>query len=463
MKDRGSGQLTYDRIRQLLTREGVRLHFIGIGGVSMYSLARLCMHLGASVSGSDREDSRRTAELFLLGAGIRIGHSAENVSDADLVVYSHAIPQDNPEMTEAVRRGIPILSRAELLGALMLDYKCRIGVSGSHGKSSVTAMLDTIFTHAGVDPTTLSGSDLPIGTPLRQGSRGTMIYEACEYRDSFLRFCPTIAIALNLELDHTDYFRDINALASSFTRALNKADSLAVIGGDDPILRGLVGKLHPRTVTFGSQEHNDYRYSITAFHKVGYDFTIYRMGSSIAALRLNIHGIYNVSNATAAVATALEYGLDIDTVREAIEGYRGISGRLEHIGYRYGRPVFYDYAHHPTEIRATLDALRSLVGGKITLVFKPHTYSRTLALWDDFCGALSLADNTVITDIFPARETAIEGVSSQALARAIDGAIYSPDQLVSETVDYLGDGAIILMGAGNFDKIKKDVLTKEIL
>ncbi len=462
MKDRESVP-TYDRIRRLLHRRGARVHFIGIGGVSMYSLARLCIHLGVTVSGSDREDSRRTAELYLLGAKINIGHTAESVSDAQLVVYSHAISPDNSEMTEAVRLNIPTASRAQLLGALMLDYKCRIGVSGSHGKSSVTAMLDTIFTYAGVNPTTLSGSDLPIGTPLRQGSTGTMIYEACEYRDSFLRFCPTIAIALNLELDHPDYFRDINALKFSFARALNRTGSLAVIGGDDPNLRDIMADLSPRTVSFGAEEHNDYRYSITAFHRMGYDFTLSRMGSTIGAFRLNIHGVYNVSNATAAIVTALEYGLDIDTVREAIEGYRGISGRLEHIGYRYGRPVFYDYAHHPTEIRATLDALKSLVGGQITLVFKPHTYSRTLALWDDFCEALSIADYTVITDIFPAREAAIEGVSSQALAASVDGGVYSPDSLVAATVDNLGSGAIILMGAGNFDKIKKDVLTKEIL
>ena len=463
MKDRKVFLPNYDRIRRLLHRREAMVHFIGIGGISMYSLARLCMNHGATVSGSDREDSRRTAELYLLGANISIGHRPENIVNADLVVYSHAISPDNTELSEARRLNIPTISRAELLGALMLDYKSRIGVSGSHGKSSVTAMLDAIFTHAGVDPTTLSGSDLPIGSPIRQGSLGAMIYEACEYCDSFLHFCPTVAIALNLELDHPDYFKDIDALISSFRRALNRADSLAVIGGDDLHLRSMADKLHVRTVLFGAGEHNDYRYSVTAFNKVGYDFTLSHRGSIIGDFRLNVHGVYNVSNATAAIVTALEYGVDMDTVREAIGGYRGISGRLEHIGYRNGRPVFYDYAHHPTEIRAALDALRSLVGGPITLVFKPHTYSRTLALWDDFCDSLSLADYTVITDIFPAREQAIEGVSSESLAASISGAIYSPDSLVPHVVDSLGYGTIILMGAGNFDKIKKDVLTKELL
>ena len=203
----------------------------------MYSLARLTITLGAMVSGSDREDSARTRELELLGAGVSIGHNPDNIRGADLVVYSHAIDDDNPELLAARQADIPTLSRPEYLGALMQKYKRRIGVSGSHGKSTTVAMLDCIFSCAGCNPTTLSGSDLPIGEPMRIGGSGTLIYEACEYKDAFLSFSPWVAVGLNLELDHTDYFADLEAIKTSFAKAIGSAASFAVINGDDPNLK----------------------------------------------------------------------------------------------------------------------------------------------------------------------------------------------------------------------------------
>jgi UDP-N-acetylmuramate--alanine ligase len=295
--------LSYKEIADISYDRGKTVHFVGMGGVSMYSLAGLTADRGARVQGSDREDSPRLFSLRLSGAELFIGHIGENVRGADLVVYSHAILPDNPELTEAKRLGIPTVSRAEYLGALMLGYKSRIGVSGSHGKSSTTAMLDLIFSYAGTSPTTLSGADLTIGGPLRLGSDGLMIYEACEYRDSFLRFCPTASIALNLELDHTDYFDDLEELKHSFAKAFGRATEFALINGDDQNLKDIADKIKARVITFGASEGNTYRYMITSFKQVGFDFSVLRNGVKLGDFELNIPGVFNIANATAAIAS----------------------------------------------------------------------------------------------------------------------------------------------------------------
>ena len=454
-----SSGFSYDRIRSLIADKEARIHFIGIGGVSMYSLARLTLSYGASVSGSDREDSPRIRDLSLFGVHINIGHAAENVIGADLVVFSHAIGEDNPELCEAAWQNIPSVSRAEYLGALMLDYSNRIGISGSHGKSTTVAMLECIFTHSGMNPTVLSGSDLTIGSPLRLGSKEILIYEACEYKDSFIRFSPSIAAALNLELDHTDYFENIDALQDSFCRALSRAEQFALINGDDENLSTIVKDLKSPVVTFGSGEGNDYRYSITGFRKIGYEFTISRFGSVIGCFEINIPGVFNIHNAAAAIVIATKYGIDSDVIAEALSSYRGIGGRLEYIGSRFGRPIYYDYAHHPTEILASINALKSLSAESLTVIFKPHTFSRTEALWQEFCEALSGADHLILTDIYPAREQQIPGITSKRLADEIGGgARYCQDNEVVSFVDSFTKGSIVLMGAGNLEQIKKEII-----
>lgn len=450
---------SYIEILKIAKDKSKNVHFVGIGGVSMYSLARLTDSLGAVVSGSDRAENNRTVDLTMLGIDVYIGHRAENASGATLLVYSHAISDDNAELQYAKNNGIPTISRAEYLGALMLEYVGRIGVCGSHGKSTTVAILDEIFSHAGVNPTTLCGADLPSGTPIKPGSFGTMIYESCEYKDSFLRFSPTISVGLNLELDHTDYFPDIDALKSSFTKALGKAEKFSVINGDDINLRDVIRNIKCPVITFGSGENNDYRYSVTSFLDKGFEFSVSKNGEVVGNFKLNIPGVFNVHNATAAIAVSLEYGIDAETIASAIKNYNGISGRLEYVGNRYGRPVYYDYAHHPTEISSSINALKQQTEGPLTVIFKPHTYSRTKALWTDFCTSLSLADFPVITDIFPAREKAIPGINSKRLAMEIgDFAIYCRDDEVTEIIDLQTEGAIVLMGAGDFEKIKYDIL-----
>ena len=452
----GSVHPSYDRIRRLMG-EG-RIHFIGIGGVSMYSLARLAHSSGYSVSGSDRERSERTDRLESLGIKVYIGHSNENIDNASLVVYSHAIGEDNPELAFALERKIPTVNRAEYMGAVMLDYKHRIGVSGSHGKSTAVAMLDAIFYASGSAPTVLSGAELPFGEPLRLGERGTLIYEACEYRDSFLRFLPSVAIALNLELDHTDYFADISAIRDSFLRALSRAEDFAVISGDDINLRRIMSKIPTSCITFGRGRDNTYRYEITRFEEADFEFSIYKYGTRLGDFVLKIPGVFNIHNATAAIVTALEMGVDIEVVRQAIAEFSGIPRRLQHIGKVGGRPIYYDYAHHPTEISASLAAIRGVVRGKITLLFKPHTYSRTAGLWQELCGALSLADQIIITDIYAAREEPIEGITAENLSIGVgNGAIYLPDGDAAQYILEKTEGAIVLMGAGDLTEIKRQL------
>lgn len=450
--------ITYNEIIRI-SKVGHKIHFIGIGGVSMYSLARIANLFGATVSGSDREASPRTDSLASLGIEIFIGHRAENVDGANLVVYSHAIDEDNPELVYARGHNIPTVSRAEYLGAMMLEYKWRIGVSGSHGKSTTTAMLDAIFTHSGAMPTTLSGADLPTGDPMRLGSSDLLIYEACEYRDSFLRFTPTVSIGLNLDLDHTDYFPDIEALRNSFLRAFNRAEDLVILSGDDPNFKKIIPKISTKVITFGRSRGNTYRYDITGFCEGNFSFDLYKFENKIGSFKLHLPGAFNLHNATAAIATATELGIDIDLIHEAVSAFRGIPRRLELIGRVFGRDVYYDYAHHPTEIGASITALRGLYCGEITVVFKPHTYSRTKSLWNEMCRSLSLADHVVLTDIYAAREEPIPGITSENLARDIGGmAAYLQDNEAAEYILKHTRGAIVLMGAGDLTEIKNQLI-----
>ncbi len=447
-------------LRALLRKKGLLVHFIGVCGVSMYSLAVFSAERGYKVSGSDAVMSERIKKLSDRGILAYAGHSKEVAGRAELVVYSHAVSSADPEREEAERLKIPCLSRAEFMGEIMLEYKRRIGVCGTHGKSTAVAMLSEIFEQAGRRPSVLSGAELRGGEPYLSGERQVLIYEACEYRDSFLSFYPTVALGLNLEYDHPDYFRDIEQLLGSFTRALGRASDFAAINLDDENLK----KIYPlikerrRVVTFGQGQGCDYRYFISSFLPSGYAFKLICSNGDCFDFEIGLSGTHFVTDAVGAIAVALECAIPYPEIYQAIKEYRGIRGRMERIGKIGGCSVYYDYAHHPTEIRAGINSLRQGGSEPITVVFKPHTYSRTLALWDDFCSALSLADRVVITDIYPAREEPIEGVSAQYLAESIKNAVYSPDSMVNHFLDTAGGGVIVLMGAGDFGEIRKNLL-----
>ena len=436
-----------------------QVHFVGIGGVSMASLADLALTFGAQISGSDRHLGERTHRLVAKGVEIYAGHSSDNVKDnTDLVVYSSAIPEDNPELLRAVEMGIPALSRAEFLGDLMINYDRRIGISGTHGKSTVTAMLDRIFTLAGKDPTTLAGEDLPnSSSALRAGGKETMIYEACEYKDSFLSFSPSIAVFLNMELDHTDYFIDEAALSRSFCSAMERADRV-IVNRDDESLFCAALKSEKHVISFGVSENADYRYEIISIKARDMRFKLFMRGEELGEVRLSMLGHFNISNAVAALAAAIESGIDFKLAAKSLSEFTGIERRLEKIGKYKGRGLYFDYAHHPTEISASIKAIRSVGAGEVTVVFRPHTYSRTKSLWENFKRALSEADSVIILDIDAVREKRIAGVSSEALAREING-IYCHSEAELEHILDETVGDIILMGAGELEKIKKH-LTK---
>ena len=445
--------LTKGRILDIISSEGARVHFIGVGGVSMCSLFCLSSHFGIKVSGSDRSAFPLSAALIGAGADIVIGERTALPSDTRLVVYSHAIPDSARERVLAVERGIPTVSRAAYMGAIMECYERRIGVSGSHGKSTVTAMISKIFSDGSLSPTTLCGAALFNSQfPFAIGSLDYLIYEGCEYKNSFLSFSPTLSVFLNMELDHTDFFRDKAALSASFLSAMKCADVI-IVNADDAELFALARLSGRPFVTYGSSDLADYKCEVCSGKCRDMQFKVYKKGEFLGVVHLPMLGEFNISNATAAIATTMECGVKFELAASSLSTFSGIGRRLELIGEYEGRRVYYDYAHHPTEIRESIRAIGA-AEGRVTVVFRPHTYSRTKGLWSDFCSALSTAHHAIILDIDPVREESISGVSSASLAAEIGG---SYCRTVDEAVECLSktDGAVILMGAAELGDIKK--------
>lgn len=431
-------------------KAGVRLHFLGVLGAGMLPLSELCHRLGAYVTGSDRAYREQMAGKYphISFCPLRQG------SSADLVVYSLAIDEGDPELMLAREMGIPTVSRAEMLGFLMLSYNHRIGVAGTHGKSTTTALVSTVLSACGKMPTTLSGADLPSGGSFLVGERDYFVFEACEYRDAFLSMHPTGAIINNIEIDHTDYFKDEKQLQSSFLSFADKCNEHILIGTDTPLSEQLASEL-PRAYTFGSGEKNDFLYNITARTGDSCTFTLYHRKSRIGEFEIGTFGEHNVKNAAGALSLCYLYGADISKACEALSLFRGIPRRQELLGYIGGtRAVYYDYAHHPTEISATVTALKER-HGNVTVIFRPHTFTRTRSLFEGFAAALSAADRTVVLDVYAARTEKTEGVGSRELAMATNGGVYLDfDSAVSYCLQNTL-GAIVLMGAGDVDIVKE--------
>ena len=450
--------LTKRQILDIISNGGGRVHFIGVGGVSMCSLFCLSRHFGIAASGSDRGCTKVTRALMDSGEDIYVGERKKLREDTKLVVYSHAISREHPERTFARENGIREVSRAEYMGALMQCYENRIGVSGSHGKSTVTAMISKIFSDAELKPTTLSGASLfNSELPFSIGSLDYLIYEGCEYKDSFLSFSPTLAVFLNMELDHTDYFADEDMLSSSFSRAMQRSLRV-IVNRDDEALFSAALKSGKPLVSFGNGENADYRYEIISDEPRNMSFRLFRKNEELGTVSISMLGLFNISNAAAALTAAIESGIDFKTAAKSLSTFSGIERRLEKIGEYKERALYFDYAHHPTEIKASINAIKSAGNGKVTVVFRPHTYSRTQALWENFKSALSEADSAVILDIDAVRERGIDGISSEMLANEIGG-IYCHSEAEIEAILEKTRGDIILMGAGEVEKIKK-CLTK---
>lgn len=436
-----------------------RVHFIGIGGIGISALAELLLLKGIKVSGSDVSSSEITKRLASLGAEIRVPGSAEELarSGADLAVYSLSIRADDPEYLECGRLGIPTVSRAELLGVLMKDYEYRIGISGSHGKSTVTAMLTAILSKAGLAPTVVAGAPFSSGSSLIVGEKRYFVYEACEYFDSFLHFNPTHAVILNVDLDHTDYFPDLSVLLRSFVLAADRAERLAVICTDGESALDVAERVSVPKLTLG--ERGDIRYRISE-REDGFS-AVFADGREIIT---GAPGRHNAENAAVAAAVASELGVPWDVIAAALGEFSGIKRRLERIATLKGVPVIYDYAHHPKEIHAAIDTLEKMRYNKIAVVFRPHTYTRTAAFFDELAAALARCRYAYIAEIYAAREEPIPFVDAEALARRVTELGGSARAIETDiSIEQLPSDmdCLVLMGAGDLTKIKKRITEYE--
>lgn len=439
-----------------------RIHFVGIGGISMSSLAAITKERGYRVSGSDRNETLLTDRLSASGIRVVYHHSEENVKGASLVVYTAAVHSDNPEIEGAKKLGIPLCSRADYLGWLMSGYTERIGIAGTHGKSTVTSMISEIFISEGLNPTVVSGAELKdMGGAYRIGNKSFFIFEACEYCDSFLSFVPTAAVITNIEYDHADYFKDMKQLRRSFAQYINYAER-AIICSDDPESAALIDELHnEKLITFGIENQAEYTASDITFHNGCAEFYVMKNGEKLCGIKLSVPGKHNILNALAAAATAFSYGLSPEGVSKGLERFQGAARRFEYMGTAAnGALVYNDYAHHPSEIRATLGAAKAF-GKRIVTVFQPHTYSRTAGLWDGFVTAFADSDLTVFADIYAARETNTYGVNSEQLAGAVKGGIYlSSFEKIS---DYIKNNCnendiVLILGAGDIIRVGNMIL-----
>ena len=437
----------------------MNIHFIGIGGISMSALAEICLNKKYNVSGSDMHGSELTQKLESQGAKIFIGHAKENISDdIDIVVYTAAIHPDNPELVEAKNKNKLTINRAAFLGQLMREYKNSIAVSGTHGKTTTTSMLSTVFEHAQLDPTILVGGNLKsIGGNVKIGHSDHFITEACEYVDSFLNFNPKIAIVLNIEEDHLDYFSGIDEIKASFNKfgKLLPSDGYFIINGDNPNMY-ILHDVKAKAIKFGKKESNDVIIENIVFDDLGCgSFDLNYMGKKLTGFKLNVPGLHNIYNATSAIIVSLVSGIDLETIKEGILHYTGVGRRFERKGEYHGVAVIDDYAHHPTEIKATLSTAKRFKKGTLWCVFQPHTYSRTISLLDEFAEAFYSADKVIITDIYAAREDDPGTVHSKDLVQKLQhnnvDAIYISE--FDDIVKYLKEhvqpnDVVITTGAG---------------
>ena len=447
------------RIAALLQGKS-KLFFVGIGGVHMASMAELAYTKGYEVAGSDRVASAATAHLAALGIPVWQGHDAAHVVGYDAVIYTLAVSAENPEYAAALRLGIPVISRADFLSFLMLEHPCRIGVAGCHGKSTVTAMLAEILHRAGHSPTVFCGASLKDGSGMRVGTGREALFEACEYQDSFLRFSPTLAILLNVEWDHVDWFPDVAAVRRSFAAfaALPGVGGTALYNGEDENCVKCVAESLAAKISFGV-ENGDFHTRLQGYHDGCAEFApVLPSGEEAPTVRLRVAGRHNLANAIAAFGAATLCGVTPSDACAGLERFTGAGRRMQYRGMLRGARLLDDYAHHPTEIRATLQAAREMVGrGRLIAVFQSHTYSRTAAFFTEICDALRTADRVLIAPIYPARERDTLGMSAALLADGVgQGAIAfeSKEQIAAALEAEAGPGdLIVVMGAGDIDGI----------
>ena len=439
---------------------GKHCHLVGIGGVSMRPLGLVLRRMGMEISGSDMNASVSTDELISKGIAVSIGHRAENIADADCLIRTAAAHNDNPEIAAARAKGIPIFERAQAWGYIMQAYKNAICVAGTHGKTTTTSMLTHIFMQAQRDPTIMIGGFLPLlGAGHRVGKGDTIILESCEYCNSFLNFFPTVAVILDVDADHLDFFKDLEDVEHSFRTfaALVPEGGLIVANGDDKNTRDTLAGMP--YLSFGFEDRNDV-YGAN-FSDDFSAFDVFCGGTRYAHLQLGVIGRHNAMNALAACAVAWKFSISGADTTAALASFHGAGRRLEYKGSYHGADIYDDYAHHPNELHALLQAVRLMKYKRILCAFQPHTYSRTKALFQDFVDELRTVDQAVLTDIYAAREQNTVGVSSQDLANEIPGSVYCPG--LQDVTAYLRRTAqpgdiILTVGAGDIYKAGEALL-----
>lgn len=451
------------------------IHFIGIGGISMSGLAQILFQKGFHISGSDMKSSPTTTHLQKLGIPIHIGHRASNISSTtDLIVYTAAIKEDNEERMAAIKNNIPTIDRAQLLGEIMKNYDYPIAVAGTHGKTTTTSMLTHIFLHAKKDPTITVGGMLDaINGNLHIGRSSYFITEACEYCDSFLKFYPFIALILNIEADHLDYFKDIKQIRQSFKNFAKKVptEGSLVINSDIENIEEMIEGLSCNVITFGFCPEKSLWYpaNITYDNKALGTFDIFYKEQQMGRIHLQVPGEHNIYNALSACATGYELGLPMETIIEGLSQYRGTHKRFEYKGNLKGITIIDDYAHHPTEIKATLKVAKQYPHKTLWCVFQPHTYTRTKAFLTEFSSALEKADKVILTDIYAAREKNTGEIHALDLLNELQKngkeVYYFPT--FEEIECFLLENCIpgdllITMGAGDVSIIGEELLGREL-
>jgi len=422
------------------------VHLIGIGGAGMSALARVLLARGATVSGSDIKDSRGLAALRALGARISVGHRAEHLGDAATVVVSSAIPRGNPELDAARERALPILQRAQVLALLMRTQR-GIAVGGTHGKTTTTSMIAMVLRHAGLDPTFLIGGDLnEVGTNAHSGEGDWLVAEADESDGSFLWLAPEVAVVTNIEADHLDHYRDEAEIRETFLTFVNTLDAergTAVIGIDDPGVQAIAPRIERATVTYGLHGDADWTAEVIERGPAGQRAMVRHVGETVGEIALAVPGEHNVANALATLAVAGLAGVPFEVAAEELASFAGVQRRFQVRGGINGVTFVDDYAHHPTEIRATLAAAREQGWERVVAVFQPHRYSRTLHLGRELGAALSSADRIVITDVYGAGEQPIPGVTGHLV---VDGAIAARPRAQVAYLPKAGDVPAFLAG-----------------
>ena len=444
------------------------IHFVGVGGIGMSGIAEVLLNLGYQVSGSDVKESEVTRRLAALGCEISYGHRKENVREADVVVVSSAVRKGNPEVEVAEQRLIPVIPRAEMLAELM-RMKVGIAIAGTHGKTTTTSLIATVLAAGGLDPTVVIGGRLnSIGSHARLGQGDFLVAEAVESDGSFVKLMPTIAVVTNIDADHLDYYSGIDEIKEAFLGFLDKLPffGLAVLCLDHPNVQSLIPRLKKRFTTYGLTTQADYQAKEIVFEEFSTTFDVLHQRKEVGRLRLQMPGLHNVYNALATVATAFEFDIPFRIVQESLGDFKGIQRRFQTKGEKKGILVVDDYGHHPVEIMATLKAARSGWKRRVVVVFQPHRYSRTQALFKEFLSAFYDADVLVLTDIYPAGEDRIEGVEAKNLFEGIReyghrDVTYIPTkkEIAAHLLRILKPGDLVMtLGAGDITQISDELL-----